>query len=125
GRVRVWKTSRSCRCRWTHVHPPGDRAARGGLRMRGSWPLIGCAVCLGSGCVIVNPGRVEVSASPKPLVVGAREEPPPATAYGPALERVRKQQANIIDELQQRDWSDVLEEASKWTEQVRTLTGYA
>ncbi len=78
-----------------------------------------------AGCVIVNPGELQVSASPSPRVVSSPGHGEARTAYGPALERVLRQEQKVIDELQQRDWNDVLEETSEWTEQVRSLSGYA
>jgi hypothetical protein len=78
-----------------------------------------------AGCVIINPGDVQVATSPSPAVVATPRPSAARTAYGPTLERVLRQQGKVIDELQQRDWKDVLDEASDWTEQIRVLSGYA
>jgi len=78
-----------------------------------------------AGCVIVNPAEVQVSASPTPLVVTGPGPSKPYTPYGPALERVLKQQSHLLKKVQKRDWKEVEDETADWTEYIRVLSGQA
>src|SRR5690606_18905068 len=93
--------------------------------MRGSVVvLVTAALLAGSGCVMVNPGDVQMG-SPSPMAVFKPKPSDPVTPYGPALERVLNQQHKVLKEIRRGDWVEVEDEASDWVEQVRVLNGYA
>ena len=78
-----------------------------------------------TGCLIVNPAEVSLTASPMPLIVTSPKASEPQTPYGPALTRVIRQQEKLIEAVDDLDWSDVIDEAGDWTRYVRVLSGYA
>jgi len=85
-----------------------------------------CVVMLTTtGCIIVNPSEVSLSASPVPIVVASAEPSEPQTPYGPALKRVIHQQHKVVEALDECDWAEVIDEAGDWTEYIRVLSGYA
>jgi hypothetical protein len=87
--------------------------------------MMGVVLLASSGCLIVNPSEVSLTASPAPLIVTTPEPSEPQTAYGPALTRVIRQQDKVVAALNECDWEDVIDEAGDWTEYVRVLSGYA
>ncbi|HOB72961.1 MAG TPA: hypothetical protein PKG54_00410 [Phycisphaerae bacterium] len=92
--------------------------------MRAWWLSLVSILFAGSGCVMVNPGNVRVG-GPAPIEVGSPKPSEPMTAYGPTLQKVIAQQDKVLKALRKGKWSKVADEASEWTEYVRTLNGYA
>lgn len=87
--------------------------------------MAGMTLLLSTGCLIVNPSDVSVTASPVPLVVASPEPSEPQMPYGPALSRVIRQQDKVTGALVESDWEDLIDEAGDWTRYVRQLSGYA
>jgi hypothetical protein len=77
-----------------------------------------------SGCVVVNPkGDVHMSPWPESWNLGGKKKN--QTAYGPSLDTVVKQQDKIVKKLQKQDWTGLLDDTTKWTQDVRELQTYA
>ena len=90
--------------------------------LRWMWML---AVAMsGTGCVLVETPsvRVGVVGSPEP-----RADAPasPTAPYARALQSVVRQQDEVAEQLRDRDWEDLMDEADDWVERVRELSGYA
>lgn len=78
-----------------------------------------------SGCVVVNPSEVHVSASPGPVVVDVPRPTVGQTPYAHALHKVLHQQERLSKPLAERDWKEVADEAGDWISYTRELNGYA
>ncbi len=78
-----------------------------------------------SGCVMVNPSDVQISASPVPVVVGEPRPAVPETAYAHGLRKVLRQQETVAKEFSKRDWHELSQEANDWAAYTRELQGYA
>src|SRR5690606_38581453 len=85
---------------------------------------VASALLAGSGCVMVNPGDVQMG-SPSPMAAFKPKQSDPVTPYGPSLERVLNHQHKVLKEIRKGDWVKVEDEASEWVEKVRVLNGYA
>jgi hypothetical protein len=78
-----------------------------------------------AGCVIVNPGEVQFSASPSPIQIVTPSRSDGETPYAGQLKRAIRQQDTVRKELDKRDWEELMDETSDWMEYVRVLNGYA
>jgi hypothetical protein len=90
--------------------------------LRWLWMLV--VGIVGTGCVLVETPSVRVG------VVGSPESrhdesAPPEAPYAKALKAVVRQQDEVAEQLRDRDWGDLEDEAEEWVERVRELSGYA
>ena len=85
---------------------------------------------LGTGCAIVKTPTVQVGVIEP---IGSHDEPSSKSGqsameqapYAEALLRVIHQQDEVREELEDRDWEDLVDEVGDWARYVRELSGYA
>src|SRR4029079_5222196 len=87
---------------------------------------IAALLSISCGCVVVNPkGDVKMSALPDSFALWKHDGSTNKTTYGPTLRRVQEQQDKVVKKLQRQDWTGLVKETNTWTDDVRTLSGYA
>jgi hypothetical protein len=87
---------------------------------------IAAFLSISCGCVVVNPkGDVKMSALPESFAFWKHSSSSGKMPYASTLRRVVDQQDKVVKKLQRQDWTGLVNETNTWTDDIRTLSGYA